>query len=318
MKFCMKHSILFLAICECQILQKTYATVDFGSSKGWVVRFHMDEMDFDRISSNKINFVFSESDIYMVQKSFYKSIVMELVVHGSNDVDYKYTSIRDLTNQTSEGRLDYETLNRLRSRVFRFTDDLCHVRRNVYNDISYYEDHLGAQGYEVTEYTPYMEYEINGEEVRCNLGNIRNRKRRSRSYSSRSCGPVHEYLVDPNSGLGPQLRLEQSGKAVPWRISIGTCIDPKANGGQATEHALLTAAIKSCNRIPSCRSNSVDGLLGVNCVRTRTAQQPDDYRLLRQVCVPTEFAPLEYTIVHNDHTFQYSVKEGTIYNCGCR
>ena len=87
---------------------------------------------------------------------------MELVVHGSNDVDYKYTSIRDLTNQTSEGRLDYETLNRLRSRVFRclrylfifhlftisfrFTDDLCHVRRNVYNDISFYEDHLGAQG----------------------------------------------------------------------------------------------------------------------------------------------------------------------------
>lgn len=29
---------------------------------------------------------------------------------------------------------------------YRFTDDVCHIRQNVYNDVSVYEDHIGAQG----------------------------------------------------------------------------------------------------------------------------------------------------------------------------
>ena len=57
---------------------------------------------------------------------------------------------------------------------------------------------------------------------------------------------------------------------------------------QFTEYDLLTTAITSCDRPDSCFYTSFDAhtmdiLLGVNCVRLRTAEQPNDYRLLRPI-----------------------------------
>ena len=91
-----------------------------------------------------------------------------------------------------------------------------------------------TQGYEINDFTPYMEYQINGAEVPCNLGNISRRKRRAQSNSRRNryCGQVHEYLIYPNRVAGPQISLEQRGRARPWSVSIGTCIEPTANGGE--------------------------------------------------------------------------------------
>ena len=76
----------------------------------------------------------------------------------------------------------------------------------------------------------------------CKLDGLERRSRRSRNHEqSRNhhyCGQVYEYLINPNYGLGRQIRFAPTRGSIPWKVNIGTCINPTMDGGQARVFSL--------------------------------------------------------------------------------